>query len=59
MLRPVRLLLIEGPHAQVDPNVLVLWTGASVKQASVWGSSTAHSLGHQLTRRIHGTVNHS
>ena len=57
MFRPIGLLLIEGTHAQVDPNVLVLWALASVEQASVWGGFT-HPLRHQLTWRAHGTVNH-
>ena len=57
MLGPIGLLMIERPHAQVDPNVLVLWALASVEQASVRGGFT-HPLGHQLTRCVHGTVNH-
>ena len=57
MLGPIGLLMIERPHAQVDPNVLVLWALASVEQACVRGGFT-HPLGHQLTRCVHGTVNH-
>lgn len=57
MLGPIGLFLVERPHAQVDPNVLVLWALASVEQASVRGGFT-HPLGHQLTRCVHGTVNH-
>ena len=57
MLGPIGLFLVERPHSQVDPNVLVLWALASVEQASVRGGFT-HPLGHQLTRCVHGTVNH-